>query len=238
ELDLEIVVDVRSFTITHLAEPEEIVLPETRSSSSTNEEQRPLLVAPAPDTRLRGVKSYRDKTKVSKVVACIPPSISISDSGTNTILKTSTSQNPNRASRSAPDHERKDKTTPRQDNIFKRFTTLVIDFFKEKFVWPRSSRVKHDPVSTEHDKRIAENYVFDEVLGHHVSRAEYEKQAKFNSDTYKPTPDEIRRFPSRPKHERVNADNNMDFIPTVSTINDKNHTPRLRPPTRRGLDKL
>jgi hypothetical protein len=37
ELDLEIVVDVRSFTITHLAEPEEIVLPETRSSSSTNE---------------------------------------------------------------------------------------------------------------------------------------------------------------------------------------------------------
>ena len=46
------------------------------------------------------------------------------------------------------------------------------------------------------------------------------------------------RFPSRPKHERVNADNNMDFIPTVSTINDKNHTPRLRPPTRRGLDKL
>jgi hypothetical protein len=35
ELDLEIVVDVRSFTITHLAEPEEIVLPETRSSSST-----------------------------------------------------------------------------------------------------------------------------------------------------------------------------------------------------------
>jgi hypothetical protein len=37
ELDLEIVVDVRSFTITHLAEPEEIVLPKTSSSSSTNE---------------------------------------------------------------------------------------------------------------------------------------------------------------------------------------------------------
>jgi hypothetical protein len=28
-----------------------------------------LLVAPAPHTRMRGVKSYRDKTKVSKVVA-------------------------------------------------------------------------------------------------------------------------------------------------------------------------
>ncbi|EBV8518376.1 MobA/MobL family protein [Salmonella enterica subsp. enterica serovar Mbandaka] len=253
ELDLEIIVDVRSFTLSVLAEPEEIVLPETRSSSSTNEEQnqekrnlseissekqRPLLVAPAPHTRMRGVKSYRDKSKVSKVVAGKKPSVSISDYETNTILKTSSSQNQNRASRSAPDHERKYKTTPRQDNIFKRFTTLVIDFFKEKFVWARSSRVKHDPVSTEHDKRITENFVFDEVLGHHVSRAEYEKQAKFNSDTYKPTPDEIRRFPSRPKHERVNADNNMDFIPTVSTINDKNHTPRLRPPTRRGLDKL
>ncbi len=84
ELDLEIVVDVRSFTITHLAEPEEIVLPETHSGSSTDENQRPLLVAPTPHTRMRGVKSYRDKTKVSKVVAGIPPSISISNSGTNT----------------------------------------------------------------------------------------------------------------------------------------------------------
>ncbi|HDT6537450.1 TPA: MobA/MobL family protein [Klebsiella variicola] len=238
ELDLEIVVDVRSFTVAALAEPEQIVLPETHSGSSTDENQRPVLVAPAPHTRMRGVKSYRDKTKVSKVVAGKKPSVSISDSGTNTILKTSSSQNQNRASRSAPERVKRKQTTPRQDNIFKRFTTLVIDFFKEKFVWARSSRVKHDPVSTEHDKRITENFVFDEVLGHHVSRAEYEKQAKFNSDTYKPTPDEIRRFPSRPKHERVNADNNMDFIPTVSTINDKNHTPRLRPPTRRGLDKL
>lgn len=102
ELDLEIVVDVRSFTLSVLAEPEEIVLPETRSSSSTNEEQnqekrnlseissekqRPLLVAPAPHTRMRGVKSYRDKTKVSKVVAGIPPSISISDSGTNDLTQ-------------------------------------------------------------------------------------------------------------------------------------------------------
>jgi hypothetical protein len=50
---------------------------------------------------MRGVKSYRDKTKVSKVVAGKKPSVSISDSGTNTILKTSSSQNPNRASRSA-----------------------------------------------------------------------------------------------------------------------------------------
>ncbi|HEA1109282.1 TPA: MobA/MobL family protein, partial [Escherichia coli] len=153
ELDLEIVVDVRSFTITHLAEPEEIVLPETRSSSSTNDEQRPLLVAPAPHTRMRGVKSYRDKSKVSKVVACIPPSISISDSGTNTILKTSTSQNPNRASRSAPERVKRKQTTPRQDNIFKRFTTLVIDFFKQKFVWAKANKSQNDLISEEHDKR-------------------------------------------------------------------------------------
>lgn len=226
ELDLEIVVDVRSFTITHLAEPEQIVLPETHSGSSTDENQRPVLVAPAPHIRMRGVKSYRDKTKVSKVVAGKKPSVSISGSGTNTILKTSTSQNPNRASRSAPDRARKHKTTPRQDNIFKRFTTLVIDFFKEKFVWARSSRVKHDPVSTEHDKRITENFVFDEVLGHHVSRAEYEKQAKFNSDTYKPTPDEIRRFPSRPEKEQPESDHRMDLIPHAR----KDKAPRMRPP--------
>ncbi|HED3164492.1 TPA: MobA/MobL family protein, partial [Klebsiella pneumoniae] len=101
ELDLEIVVDVRSFTITHLAEPEEIVLPKTRSGSSASEPQKPVLVAPAPHTRMRGVKSYRDKSKVSKVVAGKKPLVNISDSGTNTILKTSSSHPLNRASRSA-----------------------------------------------------------------------------------------------------------------------------------------
>lgn len=251
ELDLEIVVDVRSFTITHLAEPEEIVLPETRSSSSTDEEQnqekrnlseissekhRPLLVAPATHTRMRGVKSYRDKTKVSKVVAGIPPSISISDSGTNTILKTSTSQNPNRASRSAPDRARKHKTTPRQDNIFKRFTTLVIDFFKQKFVWAKTDKIKVDIISEEHDKRIAENYVFDEVLGRHVSRNEYEQRAKFNNDekqkqteicATKPAAGEIYRFPSRVKKSEQPS-NTPDYIPTLSS--GKRNGPKLRPP--------
>lgn len=232
ELDLEIVVDVRSFTVAALAEPEQIVLPETHSGSSTDENQRPVLVAPAPHTRMRGVKSYRDKTKVSKVVAGKKPSVSISDSGTNTILKTSSSQNQNRASRSAPERVKRKQTTPRQDNIFKRFTTLVIDFFKEKFVWARSSRVKHDPVSTEHDKRITENFVFDEVLGHHVSRAEYEKQAKFNSDTYKPTPDEIRRFPSRPKNGKPDTTHDMDLTPSILE-NKKSNSPQLRPSSYR-----
>lgn len=233
ELDLEIVVDVRSFTVAVLAEPEEIVLTETSSSSSNADEQKPVLVDPAPHTRMRGVKSYRDKTKVSKVIAGKKPSVSISDSEKNTILKSSTSQNPNRASKSAPERVKRAQAIPRQDNIFKRFTTLVIDFFKARFVWAKSNKVKNDIISEEHDKHIAENYVFDEVLGHYVSRTEYEKVAKFNQDDYKPTPSEIKRFPSRPKHEQVNVDNNMDFIPTVSTINDKNHTPNLRPPRNR-----
>ena len=237
ELDLEIVVDVRSFTITHLAEPEEIVLPETRSSSSTNDEQRPLLVAPAPHTRMRGVKSYRDKSKVSKVVACIPPSISISDSGTNTILKTSTSQNPNRASRSAPDRARKHKTTPRQDNIFKRFTTLVIDFFKQKFVWAKANKSQNDLISEEHDKRIAENYVFDEVLGRHVLRPEYEKRAKFNQDDYKPTTDEITRFPSRLKQDQAEHNQSENLTPSVPLEQmGKDSYPKFRPPGLRSRD--
>ncbi|WP_270343517.1 MobQ family relaxase [Escherichia coli] len=237
ELDLEIVVDVRSFTITHLAEPEEIVLPETHSGSSTDENQRPVLVAPAPHTRMRGVKSYRDKTKVSKVVAGKKPSVSISDSGTNTILKTSTSQNPNRASRSAPDRARKHKTTPRQDNIFKRFTTLVIDFFKQKFVWAKANKSQNDLISEEHDKRIAENYVFDEVLGRHVLRPEYEKRAKFNQDDYKPTTDEITRFPSRLKQDQAEHNQSENLTPSVPLEQmGKDSYPKFRPPGLRSRD--
>ncbi|SXX31890.1 DNA strand transferase [Klebsiella pneumoniae] len=237
ELDLEIVVDVRSFTITHLAEPEQIVLPETHSGSSTDENQRPVLVAPAPHTRMRGVKSYRDKTKVSKVVAGKKPSVSISDSGTNTILKTSTSQNPNRASRSAPDRARKHKTTPRQDNIFKRFTTLVIDFFKQKFVWAKANKSQNDLISEEHDKRIAENYVFDEVLGRHVLRPEYEKRAKFNQDDYKPTTDEITRFPSRLKQDQAEHNQSENLTPSVPLEQmGKDSYPKFRPPGLRSRD--
>lgn len=218
ELDLEIVVDVRSFTITHLAEPEEIVLPKTHPGSSTDENQRPVLVAPAPHTRMRGVKSYRDRSKVSKVVAGKKPSVRITDSGTNTILKTSTSQNPNRASRSAPERIKRKQATPRQDNIFKRFTALLVDFIKGKFIWANTGKNKVDTISEEHDKRIAENYIFDEVLGHPVPRDEYEKQAKFNQDDYKPTSDEITRFPSRPMHELPENDHNKDLTPSMPSL--------------------
>ncbi|HCI7777016.1 TPA: MobA/MobL family protein [Escherichia coli] len=232
ELDLEIVVDIRSFTITHLAEPEDIVLAKTRSDSSTKETQRPVLVVPAPNTRIRGVKSYRDKSKVSKVVAGKKPSVSISDSGTNTILKTSSSQNQNRASRSAPERVKRKQTTPRQDNIFKRFTTLVIDFFKQKFEWAKANKSQNDLISEEHDKRIAENYVFDEVLGRSIPRTEYEKKAKFNQDDYKPTPDEINRFPSRQNNEHNNANRDMGLNPSIHE-NKKYNSPQLRPSSYR-----
>ncbi|HAK6133115.1 TPA: MobA/MobL family protein [Salmonella enterica] len=227
ELPLEIVVDVRSFTVTHLAEPEEIVLPETLSGSSADTTQRPVLVAPAPHTRISGVKSYRDKSKVSKVVAGKKPSVSISDSGTNTILKTSTSQNPNRASRSAPERVKRKQATPRQGNIFKRFTALLADFIRGKFIWAKANIAQTDLISEEHDKRIAENYVFDEVLGHHVPRTEYEKQAKFNHDDYKPTLDEIRRFPSR-LNEPEQPYNALNCAPTLSG-DKKPSVPQLKP---------
>ncbi|HDY8453885.1 MobQ family relaxase [Klebsiella pneumoniae] len=234
-LNLEIVVDVRSFTISVLAEPEEIVLPKTRSGSSASEPQRPVLVAPAPHTRMRGVKSYRDKSKVSKVVDGKKPSVSISDYETNTILKTSFSQNPNRASRSAPERVKRKQAIPRQDNIFKRFTTLVIDFFKQKFVWAKANESQIDLISEEHDKRIAENYVFDEVLGRHISRTEYNKRAKFNQDGYKPIPDEISRFPSRRKEDRYIVDNSMAYIhPILLNHTKKNSRPILRPPKHHG----
>ncbi|MGJ7109799.1 MobQ family relaxase [Morganella morganii] len=235
ELDLEIVVDVRSFTVAVLAEPEQIVLPETHSGSSTSETQRPVLVAPAPytHTRVRGVKSYRDKSKVSKVVAGKKPSVSITDSGKNTILKTSSSQNPNRASRSASDHVKRKQATPRQDNIFKRFTALLVDFIRDKFIWAKTDKTKVDIISEEHDKRIAENYIFDEVLGRRVPRDEYEKQAKFSQDDYKPTQDEISRFPSRPKEDKGDVDNSVDLTPSIPPDHTrKNRGLCLRPPQK------
>ncbi len=85
-------------------------------------------------------------------------------------------------------------------------------------------------VDAEHDKRIAENYVFDEVQGIYVSRAEHERRARFNSDTYSPTPDEIRRFPSRPKEEQHKADIDLDYTPAPPPVSgrSRNH-PSLKP---------
>lgn len=201
DLDLQIVVNLRSFTVSEMSEPVEIVLPEiqprtefseTGSQSSSSEEQQPVLVAPTPHTR--------------------------------TTLKTPSSTTA-RAVKRAPVKSKREQVKPRQDGLFKRFTLLVVEYIREKFVWAKKKPVASD---VEHDKRIAENYVFDEVLGIYVLRAEHERRARFNSDDYKPTKEEIRRFPSRPlKPEQ--PDNALDYIPTLSG-DRKPPAPQLKPP--------
>lgn len=227
ELDLEIIVDVRSFTVAVLAEPEEIVLPEKHSGSSTHETQRPVLVAPVPHNRVRSVKSYRDKSKVSKVIAGKKPSASISDSGTNTILKTSSSQNPNRASRSAPEHIKRQQTTTHQDNVFKRITTILFDFMRGKLRLSKKDKSKVDFISEEHDKRIAENYVFDEVLGRHISRTKFEKMSSFNCQNDEQPPNENQRFPDRHLNPIPPVN---DFECTPTSPEDRKSVSKLKPP--------
>lgn len=126
----------------------------------------------------------------------------------------------------APVKSKRKQAKPRQDGIFKRFTLLVVEYIREKFVWTKK---KPAPVSVdaEHDKRITENYVFDEVLGIYVSRAEHERRVRFNSDNYSPTPDEIRRFPSRPV-KPAQLDSDLDYIPMLAA-DRKQPIPKLRP---------
>lgn len=201
DLPLDIVVDVASFTVHPLAEPEEIVIPDNTGRASSSDSQKAVLIAPAPHTR--------------------------------TTLKNPSSSTA-RALKRAPVKVKRNKVEPRQSGMFRRFTLLVVEYIKEKFVWARK---KPSPVSVdaEHDKRIAENYVFDEVQGIYVPRAEHERRARFNKDDYKPTKDDIRRFPSRPKQEQHKSDNNQDYTltPPLVSVKDKKH-PSLKPP---GLNK-
>ncbi|APS29569.1 MobQ family relaxase [Pectobacterium brasiliense] len=193
DLDLQIVVDLNSFTVSQLPEPVEIILTDTGSQSSS-EGQKPVLVAPAPHTRTK--------------------------------LKTSPSPT-TRAIKRAPVKSKRKQVKPRQDGVFKRFTLLVVEYIREKFVWARK---KPAPVSVEaeHDKRIAKNYVFDEVQGIYVKRTEYERRARLNADDYKPTKEEISRFLSRPvKPEQ--ADNALDYTPTLSG-DRKPSVPQMKPP--------
>ncbi|WP_421505016.1 MobQ family relaxase [Erwinia rhapontici] len=205
ELDLEIVVDVRSFTVSEMSEPVEIVLPEiqprtkfseTGSQSASSEDQRPVLVAPAPHTHTKL------KTPSSSTISAV---------------------------KRAPVKSKRKQAKPRQSGVFKRFTLLVVKYIKEKFVW---SMRKPVPVSVdaEHDKRIAENYVFDEVQGIYVSRTEHERRARFNSDTYSPTKEEVRRFPSRPKEEQHKADNDLDYPAAPPPVSGRSRNyPSLKP---------
>ncbi|MBN3181925.1 MobA/MobL family protein [Pectobacterium brasiliense] len=180
DLDLQIMVDLNSFTVSHLPEPVEIILTDTGSQSSSSTGQKPVLVAPAPHTRTKlKTPSYSTASTIKR----------------------------------APVKSKRKQVKPREDGIFKRFTLLVVEYIKERFIWAKK---KPAPVSVdaEHDKRIAENYVFDEVQGIYVSRTEYGKRARFNSDTYSPTKDEIRRFPSRPV-KSVQFDVDLDYSPPV-----------------------
>ncbi|EAN6152428.1 MobA/MobL family protein [Salmonella enterica] len=228
ELDLEIVVDVRSFTITHLAEPEEIIL----TDYPTIENQQPVLATPK-SYRKPAAKSYRDPNKVSKVGTAgdRSPVLVTPEPHKRTKLKTHTSPTVRRMSHT-PVRNRK-RVKPRQSGIFKRFTLMVVEYIKEKFVWARK---KPSPVSvdSEHDKRIAENYVFDEVLGRHVPRNEYEKRAKFNQDGYIQPSDGVRRFPSRQQQELTDTEQSIDYVPSASATRNRG-IPKMKPPGyRRG----
>ncbi|CNJ29215.1 conjugal transfer protein [Yersinia frederiksenii] len=196
DLDLQIVVDLNSFTVSELPEPVEIILTDT-GSQSASAGQKPILVALAPHTRTK--------------------------------LKTASSSTPGSIKR-APVKSKRKQVQPQKEGIFKRFTLLVVEFFKERFIWAKK---KPAPVSVdaEHDKRIAENYVFDEVQDIYVSRSEHEKRLRLNSDTYRPAKDEIRRFPNRPKEEQHKTDNNLDHTPAPPPVSgrSRNH-PSLKPP--------
>ncbi|HEI9929917.1 MobQ family relaxase [Citrobacter freundii] len=196
DLPLDIVVDVASFRVHALAEPEEIVIPDNTGRASSSDSQKPVLVAPAPHTR--------------------------------TTLKNQSSSTA-RVNKRAPVKVKRKTVEPRQTGVFKRFTLLVAGYIREKFVWARR---KPSPVSVdaEHDKRIAENYVFDEVQGIYVPRAEYERRARFNSQSYSPTPDEIRRFPSRANSDQHTMNNNAGFIPSQPSLSGKSrYYPSLKP---------
>lgn len=211
ELPLEIVVDVRSFTVSVLPEPEEIVI----SDFPATDKQQPVVTS-STISRRPAVKSYRDPNKVSKVSAAgkKSPVLVVPEPNTSTKLKTPYLQN-TRAINRAPICSRK-QTKPPQNGLFKRFTLMVVGFFKERLVWARK---KPDTIDADHDKRIAEHYVFDDLLGIYVLRTEFETRTKFNNDQKspriefyddEPENDEFTRFPSRPKQELHRHDEKID----------------------------
>ena len=226
ELPLEIVVDVRSFTITHLAEPEEIVIPDF----PTTTKQQPVMATPA-ISRRSAVKSYRDPNKISKVGIAgeKSPILVAPEPNASTKLKKPSPQN-TRAMNRAPMSKRK-QVKPRQNGMFKRFTLLVVGYIREKFIWAKR---KTDTTDADHDKRIAENYIFDEVLGVNVPRSEFEKRAKFNNDQTSPQTgfygsvsdnDETVRFPSRPNNEQYKYEGSMDLTPSITSKHIRKGSP-------------
>ncbi|EEV5303597.1 conjugal transfer protein, partial [Salmonella enterica] len=153
-------------------------------------------------------------------------------------LKTSSSRN-TRAKNCAPMNNRK-QVKPRQNGMFKRFTLLVVGYIRERFVWARR---KLDNIDADHDKRIAENYVFDEVLGIRVPRSEFEKRVKFNNEQTSSKAgvygnesdhDKTVRFPSRPNQEQPAANRNMDLTPSIPPEHMRqSSSPKLSPPSHK-----
>ncbi|EEC0294844.1 conjugal transfer protein [Salmonella enterica subsp. enterica] len=232
ELPLEIVVDVSSFKITVLPEPEEIVLPDDPATTK----QQPVLTTPA-TSRRPATKSYRDPNKISKVSAAGKKSsvLVAPDPNKSTKLKIPSSRKTGAINR-VPMSNRK-QVKQRQNGLFKRFTLLVVSFFKEKFIWAKR---KPDNIDADHDKRIAENYVFDEVLGVSVLRSEFEKRAKFNNDqtsseagVYGNESDinKTVRFPNRFEQEQTEVNKHMEFI---LSIGGKPSIPKLKPANRKS----
>jgi hypothetical protein len=191
------VVDVASFRVHALAEPEEIVIPDNTGRASSSDSQKPVLVAPAPHTR--------------------------------TTLKTHPLQQQEHLNALLL------KLRGRKLNlvrwVFKRFT-LLVDYIREKFVWARRSQ---SPVSVdaEHDKRIAENYVFDEVQGIYVPRAEYERRARFNKDDYKPTKMRSGVFQVVLNSDQTEHNISLDLITPIQSESKRKYIPRLKPPNHR-----
>ncbi|MJP97631.1 conjugal transfer protein [Salmonella enterica subsp. enterica] len=229
ELPLEIVVDVRSFKITVLPEPEEIVIPDFPATTK----QQPVMPTSA-ISRRPAVKSYRNPNKVSKVNVSgkKSPILVAPEPNTSTKLKIPSSQN-TRAMNRAPVSRK--QTKPRQNGLFKRFTLLIVGYIREKFIWARR---KPDTTDADHDKRIAESYIYDEVLGVNVSRSEFEMRTKFNSGQ-KPTQsgfsgrvsdnDETVRFPSRLKQEKSMVDKSINLTPPIR-YREKSDSPRMKLP--------
>ncbi|MFZ5339992.1 hypothetical protein ACOY9O_24270, partial [Enterobacter asburiae] len=62
---------------------------------------------------------------------------------------------------------------------------------------------------------------------------EYERRARFNKDDYKPTPDEVRRFPSRPKLDQTEHNISLDLITPIQSESKRKYIPRLKPPNHR-----
>ncbi|HHF9234885.1 TPA: molybdopterin-guanine dinucleotide biosynthesis protein MobA, partial [Escherichia coli] len=56
-------------------------------------------------------------------------------------------------------------------------------------------------------------------------------RAKFNQDDYKPTTDEITRFPSRPKHELPENDHSKDLTPSMPSLQARrSNVSKSKPP--------